>query len=291
MAFVKIIIMAVAVAFNLFYVFLLLTSGKYDEMTAPLDDKEFPVKDVYGAGLKLIDMFHLDFKSKGANDLREKVKILYGDKYAEFYLRILYAQKFSLSMLTLALCLAMSCFASGTDSLMLFGLGLVMTGVVYYYFGTSAASKIKKQSLLYISDFPDAISTIALLVNSGMVLREAWSEVAYSSEKALHLQMRKVVDDMNNGISESDALYSFSLRCATPEIKKFTSFIIQGLEKGNKDLALSLRNQSNELWEMKRQNVLQQGQLASSKLLIPIFIMFIGILVMVMGPIITNLNV
>ena len=239
----------------------------------------------------MMEMLKIDLKNNSANDLREKIKILYGDKYAEFYLRVYYAQRLSLSFFVFVLSLVFSCMASGSDGIILIFLGLVLTGTTYYYFSTLAENKLKKQSLLYISDFPDAISTLALLVNSGMVLREAWTQVAYANDKPLNVQMQKVSEDMNNGISEADALYAFSIKCATPEIKKFTSFIIQGLEKGNSDLAISLRNQSGELWEMKRHSVLQQGQLAASKLLIPIMVMFIGILIMVMGPIMTNLGV
>ena len=255
----RLILIALTLVICSYFVFLLLTVKKYDEMIEPLADEEFQLKSIYVVGFTIIDKFHLDFRSRSVNALREKAKILYG-------------------------------FASGSDGLVLFAIGLVLAGVVYYYFGTRVESQLKKKSIQYLSEFPDAISTIALLVNSGMVLREAWSEVAYSDDKALHMQMRQVTEDMNNGMSEGDALYAFGLRCATPEIKKFTSLIIQGLEKGSRDLAVSLRNQSAELWEMKRQNVLQQGQLASSKLLIPIFVMFIGILIMVMGPIMTNLG-
>ena len=291
MIIVRLAIILLAVCVNGFFVFLLLTSKKYDEMIEPLSEKTFPVKDIYGAGFRFIEIFHIDFKSKNANNLRDKVRILYGEKYVEYYLRIVYAQRFSFALLTFSLISILACFASGTDGLLLLVVGIVLTGAVYYYFGLRIDNQLKKQSFLYLSEFPDAVSTIALLVNSGMVLRDAWSQVAYSDDKELYMQMRQVTEDTNNGISETDALYKFGIRCATPEIKKFTALIIQGLEKGNRDLAILLRNQSSELWEMKRQSVLQQGQLASSKLLIPIFIMFIGILVMVMGPIMTNLGI
>lgn len=291
MILIRLLIILLTVVASGLFLFLLSSSKEYDEMISPLDEKEFILKDIYGIGFKMMEMLKIDLKNNSSNDLREKIKILYGDKYAEFYLRVYYAQRLSLSFFVLLLSLIFSCMASGSDGVILLLLGLVLTGVTYYYFSTLAENKLKKQSLLYISDFPDAISTLALLVNSGMVLREAWTQVAYANDKPLNIQMQKVSEEMNNGISEADALYAFSIKCATPEIKKFTSFIIQGLEKGNSDLAISLRNQSSELWEMKRQSVLQQGQLAASKLLIPIMIMFIGILIMVMGPILTNLGV
>lgn len=286
----SLVILIITVIASILFIILLLASNKYNEYINTLDEKEFPVKGIYGVGFVLADILKLDYKSKFANDLRQQVIILYGEKYSEFYIRVLYAQKFSTCWLVLVASGIFACFAQGSDSLIIFGLGLVMVGVIYYYFNTMAATKIKKKSAIYLKDFPSVVSTIALLVNAGMMLREAWTEVAYSATGDLYTQMQRVSEDMDNGMSESDALYAFSIRCATPEIKKFTSFIIQGLEKGNKDLAFSLKNQSDELWEMKKQHVLQQGDLAASKLLIPIMVMFIGILVIVMGPIMTNIG-
>ena len=124
-----------------------------------------------------------------------------------------------------------------------------------------------------------------------MILREAWREVSMANDSELYMEMRKVNEEIDNGVPEIDALYNFGNRCVTPEIKKFTSFIVQGLEKGSKDLANALRNQTDELWQLKKQNTLKRGELASSKLMIPLMIMFIGILIMVMGPIMTNLGI
>lgn len=285
------IILIITIISSVTFVLALLGSGKYNNYIEPLDDKEFPLKDIYGAGFVLSELLKLDYRSKFANSLRQEAVILYGEKYAEFYIRVLYAQKFAFCWLVLVVSGVLACFAAPSDSPLLFGIGLVMVGTIYYYFNTLASKKIKERSSLYLKEFPGVVSTIALLVNAGMMLREAWTDVAYSGDDGLYTQMQQVSIDMNNGMSESDALYAFSLRCATPEIKKFTSFIVQGLEKGNQDLAFSLKNQSDELWEVKKQNVLQQGDLAASKLLIPIMVMFVGILIMVMGPIMTNLGI
>lgn len=286
----KLIIILIALILGCGEIVLLL-SKKYTELLTPLDDKEFPLKDLYGLGFGLMSIFRIDFKTNTENSLRERIRILHGEKFAEYYLRVYCAQRLTFTALTFLGCAILAALASGNDGIFIFIIGFLVSGAVYYYYFTSAETKMKKNSMVYLRDFPNAISTIALLVNSGMVLRDAWTQVAESDDKPLYLQMRKVKEDMNNGISEIDALYTFSLRCATPEIKKFTSFIIQGIERTQKDLAASLRSQSAELWEIKRQTTIQQGQLASSKLLIPIFVMFVGILVMIMGPIMTNLAV
>lgn len=96
---------------------------------------------------------------------------------------------------------------------------------------------------------------------------------------------------MNNGVSEIDAMFNFGSRCIIPEIKKFTSTIIQGMTKGNSELTAMLQEQSKEVWQLKKQLVRREGEKAASKLLIPICVMFVGILIMIIVPIFTNLGV
>ena len=166
-----------------------------------------------------------------------------------------------------------------------------MAGLSVYYFMTLAEKKIKKRSEELLSAFSEIVSKLALLTNAGMIMREAWSEVAYNGEGTIYAEMRKACEDMNNGVSDMEAVRRFGVRCIIPEIKKFASTIMQGMEKGNKELAIMLQVQSDEIWGMKQQNIKREGAKANSKLMIPMFIMFIGILIMIVVPIFTNLGV
>ena len=103
--------------------------------------------------------------------------------------------------------------------------------------------------------------------------------------------MQTSVQEMKNGVAEIDAFFHFGTRCIIPEIKKFSSTIVQGLIKGNSELTFMLQQQSKEVWGLKKQDVRRQGEKAASKLMIPIVIMFIGILIMVIVPIFTNLGI
>lgn len=286
----NIIFLALSLFSGLSFVFLLLTSGEFEEYISPLDKKEFMMPEIYGVGFKIMKMFNFEFKTREAAALRENVSILYGERYADYYVRVMYAQKISLIYLCFAVACSISALAEGTDKLMILALAVVMCAALYFYFTKQPATKVKVRSVRFMDEFPNAVSTIALLVNSGMILREAWREVSLSAETELYMEMRKVNEDIDNGVAEADALYNFANRCVTPEIKKFTSFIVQGLEKGSRDLANALKNQTDELWELKKQNILKRGELASSKLMIPLMIMFIGVLIMIMGPIMTNLG-
>lgn len=261
---------------------------KYANLFKTLEEKEFPLKEVYFIGYAVMELLHYQYKSKHDRKLRKEISVLYGEKYADYYLRVIYAQKitFALSIIVLAIPLY-----GLADSLAAALVMIMFAGVAYYYFGTVTEKKILKRSEEMLSDFSNVVSKLALLTNAGMIMREAWVEVAYTGDRALYKEMQKAVDEMNNGVSEVDALFNFGTRCIIPEIKKFTSTIVQGLVKGNSELTLMLQEQSKEVWAAKKQNVKRQGEKAASKLLIPILIMFVGILIMIIIPIFTNLGV
>jgi tight adherence protein C len=123
-----------------------------------------------------------------------------------------------------------------------------------------------------------------------MILREAWEETACTGGTALYAEMQRTVDGMRNGEAEVDALFGFGERCMLPEVKRFASTLVQGLVKGNSELCHMLKEQSREVWAAKKQNVRRQGEKAASKLLIPISILFVGILIMILVPILAAIG-
>ena len=53
-----------------------------------------------------------------------------------------------------------------------------------------------------------------------MVIREAWTKVAYTCDRAMYKEMQLTSEEMNNGVSELDALHNFAQRCSVKEIRK-----------------------------------------------------------------------
>ena len=64
----------------------------------------------------------------------------------------------------------------------------------------------------------------------------------------------------------------------------------RAMNKGNRELTEMMKEQSREIWNIRRNLIKQQGEKAASKLLIPMCIMFIGILIMIIVPIFSNLG-
>ena len=270
------------------WLILFFVSKKYTSIFDGIDEKEYPLKELYSMGYAVMELIKYDYKHKFDRSMRVSLSVLYEEKYVEYYLRVTYAQSITMGLLVFVLSFVM--YGLSSEILILL-ICFIMSGLAVYYFMTLAEKKIQKRSDELLNDFSEIVSKLALLINAGMIMREAWAEVAYKGEGLIYDEMRRSCEDMNNGVSETEAIRRFGVRCIIPEIKKFSSTIIQGIEKGNRELAVMLENQSDEVWMAKQQRVKRAGAQANTKLMIPMFIMFIGILVMIVIPIFTNLGI
>jgi len=149
--------------------------------------------------------------------------------------------------------------------------------------------QVTERSEACLAEFPNVISKLALLVSSGMILFNAWTQVAESKEGPIYDLMRSACRDVKNGMSESDAYYRFGILSDSQDIRKFSSMLVQSLEKGGAELTGFLTQQSKELWHQKRQYALQAGDAAAAKLLIPTVLMLVGILIIILSSVFLGL--
>ena len=284
----SLVIMALATVAAVVLILLILAGKKYDEWVAPLDNKEYPLCELYGVGFVLCDILKHNFTTKGERKRRQQLALIHGEKHSEYYLRVNAAERYTLAALILTIGL---CLYGLTADLTIVLVVVAFAALAFYYVGTLPEETLKKKTAEIMNQFADVVSKLALLVNAGMILKEAWIKVSETGEGELYNEMRLAVVQMENGMSEVDAYAEFGTRCIAPEIKKFTSTIIQGLVKGNRELVEMIKQQSREVWDAKRHLVVQAGEKAASKLLIPMMIMFVGVLIMIVVPIFANLGV
>lgn len=284
----SLVIMGIGTLVTIFFLIMLITSGKYDMYLETLDSKEYPFFQLYGVGFRINDLIRMDFSRKSERKRRQHLALLKGDQLAEYYLRVNAAERTTFA----SLCIVASFILYGiSQEIMILVILIGFGALAYYYVSTIPEETVKKRTGAILDEFADVVSKLALLVNAGMILKEAWEMIAYSGEGELYDEMRLVCENINNGMSEIDAYTEFGTRCTAPEIKKFTSTIIQGVVKGNKELVEMIKMQSREMWNSKQHRVRQQGEKAASKLLIPTCIMFVGVLIMIIVPIFENLGV
>ena len=271
-----------------FWFFLYIRGKKNANLFMVLDDTDYPVKELYFVGFALCELLKLNFQKEEDTATRKMLSVLYGNDYVDYYIRAIYSQRVTMS-LTIG-CFAMPAYCFSEGSILIYLAIMAFAMFAYYYYGKTLTDKIEKRKLDMLSDFSEVVSKLALLVNAGMILPDAWRKVSESGNTEIYMEMQQSVKAVQNGMPETEAIFGFGQRCMLPEIKKFATTLIQGINKGNAELSIMLKQQSKEVWGTKQQVVRRQGELANDKLLIPILIIFVGILVMVLVPIFAGIG-
>lgn len=276
-----------------FWLFLFLRySKKYSKIIDSIDGKTFTMKDLYFIGLGAIDLYEHTTRKKittsdKAIEQSKKLAEVFGRDNGELYYYITVAAKISLILTFAPIGLMVGCMMKT----MLGFLAGVMLMIVFPYgvqSGINSAIAAKKDAIL--SEFPKMVSKLTLLVNAGMLLRRAWDEVAESNqEDALYAEMRATSKDILEGMTIEAAMDGFATRCGVKEIRKFSSIYVQAVKRGAGESIDSMKIMADEAWEQKKQLSKQKGELAAQKLLVPNMIMFLGIMVVVVVPMIASM--
>lgn len=271
----RIIMLIIGSALTVLLVYQMYAGKKFWPMLESLDE-DFPLKDLYCVGFCWMKVIPL--KGKIREKLIGQAKLLYDPRYAEYYANVVWAQMLSFVHLGFVI----GCLLAGIGDSVIFVLfGFLMAGMCGWYFLNHMNDLLTDREAACTAELPEIVSTMALLINSGMTLREGWRTVADSKEGVVYTLMRNACVDMDNGMAEVDAIHKFGRLTNSAEIRKFTSALAQGLERGSGDLSNFLSQQAAEMWGLKKQLMLQKGEKAASKLLAPTAMIFVGIIIVV----------
>lgn len=284
---IKIVILIIGLLFTLFWLYLMIVSKeKYEEQIADIDSDEYFLPGLFQIGFCAIEKFNLDLHNSYFQKKLKNLIEIKGQEDAEYFLYVNVAGQISYVLTIIPIGMM---FALIVDSIEIVVLSFVCGLILVYYIDYTVLQAVNNRHENLLKDLPTVLSKMALLINTGLILKEAWAKIAFNSNHELYLEMQKAEDEMNNGFSTHEALMNFSKQCNVKEIKKFISVIEQNLEKGSGELAKSLRELSEESWNEKKQRTIQKGAAADSKLLIPTGIIFMGILIVIIVPLFTNM--
>ena len=264
----------------LFIVFL--SKGrKYEYLVMNLDSNQFPLNEIYSVGFVWSTGKLFKLKGKTSSSLKTEASLLYEPQYAEYYANVVWAQTLTLVHFFLTMTFLCAGILFNLALLML-TVGIFMSVLVAVYCLENMRNMLENRTKECEYELPEVVSTMAVLVNSGMMLRDSWNMIAANGTGEFYRLMRKASKKMENGISDADAIFLLGKESNSTEIKKFVSALLQNIEKGGTELAGFLMRQSSELWNTRRQRMLQEGEKAATKLLLPIVLIFVGIIIIVM---------
>ena len=267
---------------------LIIGSKRYRDMVEPLETSKFLLKDLYPIGFMVLELIRYKFDTNFDKKRLSQCRIVYGEQYYEYYYQVNMAEKVTYLVTGIAIAPILGPLV-GTPLFSLFG---VFAGVgMFYYADTKITDIIKQRDYEISRDFSDVVSKMALLINAGMITREAWENIAFTGAGTLYEEMRTAVSEMrNSGVSDVDAYLNFGNRCGVPLVKKFVSALVQNLSKSNKDLVKFLKAEAMICWEEKKHLVRRKGEEASNKMMIPLGMILVGVFIMILVPVMSNMG-
>lgn len=271
-------------------VFIILAKGRYDKFLEPVGEKEYPLKRLMPAALYILDLSGYKFASKYDRERLIKISQIRGHRYAKYYLKIHWANKLIFTIFGLLFAILAGCVAKADSVYAVFSIMLVLAA--FYLPDIQLKDKIKKRKLMIQIDFPEFLNKLTLLINAGMTVSKAWEKISQDNktDRPLYEELTMTLSDMAAGVPEQRAYEDFAKRCRIPEITRAVSVILQNLRKGNAQLVSVLRLQANECWDMRKNTAKRLGEEASTRMLLPLMLMFIAILLIVTAPAILALR-
>lgn len=223
--------------------------------------------------------------------LSTKLSELYGGRDIKHRLRVHTARKIMHMIIALLAVTLLGALMDKPDTGYVIFASAVLV-IVFYAADRELDERIRKRNFYIQYDFPDFLNKLVLLINAGMTVPRAWEKIVRDRKNMtpLYEELNITYIEIRNGKSEMAAYEDFARRCRVKEITKFITAIIQNLRKGNSELVPLLKLQANECWQLRKNMAKRLGEEASTKLVLPLMVMFVGILVIVMLPAILQLK-
>lgn len=287
-----------------FAVFYFKSKGQYDEYIEYVDKEEYGLKDFIPIGLalceaegakKFLPMSLRGVLARQENQVYQKILELRGPKDAQFYHYIHKGYRLVVGLIVAAGASVMGAILvsqGSTDGMALTGIAIAAPVVIPFLVDSSLNGDIEKRRMSIQMEFPEFVNKLTLLVNAGMTISKAWEKIINENrrEHILYDEMRYALAEIKAGKPEGVAYEEFARRCHVKEVTKFVSVIVMNLRRGGSEVVPVLREQGNECWEMRKNAAKAMGEQASTKILIPMMIMFLGIVLIVATPAVLSMT-
>lgn len=151
--------------------------------------------------------------------------------------------------------------------------------------------KRKRWEESMILDYPELLSGFLVLTGAGYPVRQAWKKQVLDAEKKdqmmvhpVYREMQTTLHQMETGTPEIRAYGEFGRRVGIGCYIKFASLLGNSVSTGGKDLRRLLEEEMETAFRQRKELALRKGEEASTKLLIPMFLMLGVVMVMVVAP-------
>lgn len=152
----------------------------------------------------------------------------------------------------------------------------------------------ERRDFLLMRDYPEILSKLAVFLGAGMTVRASWEQIVRRYEKELeegrisrrpaYEEMKKTLADMEKRVPEGKAYQEFGRACGLLPYRKLAGFLEQNRREGMKNLRNLMKLEMAAAFEERKNLARKQGEEASTRLLVPLFLMLAVVMAMVMVP-------
>ena len=142
-----------------------------------------------------------------------------------------------------------------------------------------------------LKTLPGFINQLLLLMNSGLILQDAFCRIAenYSvmPEKQQNYFTREICriydDGMKNNENVIVSFYNFSRFSNVKELTRVAALLMENRDRGT-DLWEKLAEHGNALWEEHKRSTMEKIRLTESKMSFPLGILLIALIIITAAP-------
>ncbi len=152
----------------------------------------------------------------------------------------------------------------------------------------------KKRKREMMEDYPEIVSKLTVFSGAGLPVRRAWERIVLEyeaacregiqKERAAYREMETAYHRMQRGVPELQAYAEFGAGCHLREYRKLAGLLEQNVRNGAEGLRKALESEMESAFEEEKAYARRKGEEASTKLLLPLFLMLMIIMVMVSVP-------
>lgn len=136
----------------------------------------------------------------------------------------------------------------------------------------------------FLADLPDVLTNLLLTLEAGLVLDQAWAAVEKMGEGPLYREMGRVRQLRESGWGYVQSYRDFGKEPDMAVLRELGSYLATNVEKGGGDLVENIDRLRRELFVQRSRAYRRQAQWMAQQMLFPALVLFIGILLLVLLP-------
>lgn len=171
-------------------------------------------------------------------------------------------------------------------------LAMASAALLYWYRVERPKDLRKKKEQQMMVDYSEIITGLTVLTGAGLALPQAWVRLAEEYEAAREKRgIRWAYEEMvvtgrqiQNGISPGRAFGEFGRRIGLHAYIKLGNLLEQNMKKGTRGLSAMLQAEAYQAFEERKHQVRRCSEALNMQLLIPMFMMFGVVLIIILVP-------